>query len=140
MLVLFVFFMWVVFWGMKLLKVVGFVVGIVMFIMLILYVVMVVIVLVIINVEIVIINIIWQLFIFYIDFIYIIIIFMLVFVVGGVEKILFYVNQMWNSGKEFLKGMFFLVVMVVVCVIFGLLVMGMMFDFWYIFDDLMING
>lgn len=47
---------------------------------------------------------------------------------------------MCNLGKEFLKGMLCLVVMVVVCVILGLLVMGMMFDLCNILDDLMING
>lgn len=65
---------------------------------------------------------------------------MLVFVVGGVEKIFFYVNFIRNFVKEFFKGMIFLVVMVGICVVLGLVVMGMLFVSDNIFKDLMVNG
>lgn len=65
---------------------------------------------------------------------------MLVFAVGGAEKISPYVNQTRNPGKEFPKGMLVLAVMVAVCAILGSLAMGMMFDSRHIPDDLMTNG
>ncbi len=106
-LALFVFFMWVASRGMKSLKVVGSVAGIAMFIMSILYVVMAVTAPAITNVEIATTNITWQSFIPHIDFTYITTISMLVFAVGGAEKISPYVNQTRNPGKEFPKGMLF---------------------------------
>ncbi|EKL6446843.1 amino acid permease, partial [Salmonella enterica subsp. enterica serovar Kentucky] len=139
-LALFVFFMWVASRGMKSLKVVGSVAGIAMFIMSILYVVMAVTAPAITNVEIATTNITWQSFIPHIDFTYITTISMLVFAVGGAEKISPYVNQTRNPGKEFPKGMLFLAVMVAVCAILGSLAMGMMFDSRHIPDDLMTNG
>lgn len=65
---------------------------------------------------------------------------MLVFVVGGVEKIFFYVNVIKNLVKEFFKGMIFLAVMVGLLVVLGLFVMGMLFLSDNIFKDLMVNG
>lgn len=65
---------------------------------------------------------------------------MLVFAVGGAEKISPYVNNTRNPGKEFPRGMIFLAVMVAVCAILGSLAMGMMFDSNNIPDDLMANG
>ncbi len=76
----------------------------------------------------------------HIDFTYITTISMLVFAVGGAEKISPYVNQTRNPGKEFPKGMLCLAVMVAVCAILGSLAMGMMFDSRNIPDDLMTNG
>lgn len=53
----------------------------------------------------------------------------LVFAVGGIEKISPYVNKMeGDASKEFPKSMIFAAVMVVVCAIFGTIAMGMMFD------------
>ena len=53
----------------------------------------------------------------------------LVFAVGGIEKISPYVNKMkGNPAKEFPKSMMFAAGMVVVCAIFGTIAMGMMFD------------
>lgn len=53
----------------------------------------------------------------------------LVFAVGGIEKISPYVNKMkGNPAKEFPKSMMFTAGMVVVCAIFGTIAMGMMFD------------
>lgn len=52
----------------------------------------------------------------------------LVFAVGGCEKISPYVNKVENPSKGFPKGMILLAVMVVVCAILGTVAMGMMFD------------
>ena len=52
----------------------------------------------------------------------------LVFAVGGCEKISPYVNKVENPSKGFLKGMIALAIMVVVCAMLGTIAMGMMFD------------
>lgn len=52
----------------------------------------------------------------------------LVFAVGGCEKISPYVNKVKNPSKGFPKGMIALAIMVVVCAILGTIAMGMMFD------------
>lgn len=52
----------------------------------------------------------------------------LVFAVGGCEKISPYVNKVENPSKNFPKGMISLAIMVVVCAILGTVAMGMMFD------------
>lgn len=52
----------------------------------------------------------------------------LVFAVGGAEKISPYVNKMEDSEHGFPKGMILLAIMVVVCAILGTIAMGMMFD------------
>ncbi len=52
----------------------------------------------------------------------------LVFAVGGCEKISPYVNKVEDPGKGFPKGMIALAVMVLVCAMLGTVAMGMMFD------------
>lgn len=52
----------------------------------------------------------------------------LVFAVGGCEKISPYVNKVENPSKGFPKGMIALAAMVVVCAILGTIAMGRMFD------------
>ena len=52
----------------------------------------------------------------------------LVFAVGGCEKISPYVNKVENPSKGFPRAMITLAVMVVVCAILGTIAMGMMFD------------
>lgn len=64
----------------------------------------------------------------------------LVFAVGGCEKISPYVNKMKNPAKDFAKGMIALAVMVTVCAILGTVALGMMFDSNNIPADLMTNG
>jgi amino acid transporter len=51
----------------------------------------------------------------------------LVFAVGGCEKISPYVNKVNNPGKDFPKGMIALAIMVMVCAILGTVAMGMIF-------------
>ncbi|GFI37912.1 inner membrane transporter YcaM [Lachnospiraceae bacterium] len=52
----------------------------------------------------------------------------LVFAVGGCEKISPYVNKIKDPAKGFPKGVIAMAVMVVVCAILGTIAMGMMFD------------
>ncbi|MCR5416677.1 MAG: amino acid permease [Pseudobutyrivibrio sp.] len=52
----------------------------------------------------------------------------LVFAVGGCEKISPYVNKVENPSKGFPKAMISLAIMVMVCAILGTVAMGMMFD------------
>lgn len=92
--------MWVASRGMKSLKIVGSVAGIAMFVMSILYVVMAVTAPAITDVQIATTNITRESFIPHIDFTYITTISMLVFAVGGAEKISPYVNQTRNPGKR----------------------------------------
>ncbi|MGY3765102.1 amino acid permease [Vagococcus vulneris] len=65
---------------------------------------------------------------------------MLVFAVGGAEKISPYVNDTKNPAKEFPKGMLALAAMIAICAILGSFSMGMLFDSNNIPSDLMANG
>lgn len=64
----------------------------------------------------------------------------LVFAVGGCEKISPYVNEMKDPKRGFSKGMITLAIMVAVCAILGTISLGMMFDSNNIPADLMTNG
>lgn len=64
----------------------------------------------------------------------------LVFAVGGCEKISPYVNKMENPEKGFPKGMIFLAAMVAVTAFLGTIALGMMFSSTNIPEDLMTNG
>lgn len=64
----------------------------------------------------------------------------LVFAVGGCEKISPYVNSMKSPSKDFPKGMIVLAIMVSISALLGTVAMGMMFDPNNIPDDLMMNG
>lgn len=61
----------------------------------------------------------------------------LIFAVGGCEKISPYVNEMDDPEKGFSKGMIALAVMVAVCAILGTISLGMMFDSNNVPKDLM---
>lgn len=65
---------------------------------------------------------------------------MLVFAVGGAEKISPYVNSTKNPAKEFPKGMIFLAALVGISAILGSFAMGMLFASNRIPEDLMANG
>ena len=65
---------------------------------------------------------------------------MLVFAVGGAEKISPYVNNMTKPSKEFPKGMIALAAMVAISALLGSVAMSMMFDAQNIPKDLMMNG
>ena len=64
----------------------------------------------------------------------------LVFAVGGCEKISPYVNRMKNPSKDFPRGMIFMVIMVCVTAILGTFALSLMFDTNNIPKDLMTNG
>lgn len=74
------------------------------------------------------------------DFTYFTTLSMLVFAVGGCEKISPYVNRTKNPSREFPKGMIFLAIMVAVSALFGSFAMAMIFDSNHIPSDLMMNG
>lgn len=64
----------------------------------------------------------------------------LVFAVGGCEKISPYVNELDKPAKNFPKSMIALAIMVAITAILGTIAMSMMFDSANIPDDLMTNG
>lgn len=64
----------------------------------------------------------------------------LIFAVGGCEKISPYVNKMENPSKNFPKGMITLAMMVALCAILGTVSLGMMFNSNNIPQDLLTNG
>ena len=64
----------------------------------------------------------------------------LVFAVGGCEKISPYVNKMKNPSEDFPRGMISLVIMVCVTAILGTFALSLMFDTNNIPKDLMTNG
>lgn len=64
----------------------------------------------------------------------------LIFAVGGCEKVSPYVNQMKRPGRDFPAGMIALAVMTAVTAILGTVAMGMMFDSGNIPEDLITNG
>lgn len=64
----------------------------------------------------------------------------LIFAVGGCEKISPYVSQMNNPSKDFPRGMIALAVMVAACALLGTVALGMMFDSNNLPSDLLANG
>lgn len=66
----------------------------------------------------------------------------LLFGVGGAEKVAPYVNRMKNAGKDFPKGIIAVVIMVAVAAFAGAIAMGMMFgqDGQEITSDFITNG
>lgn len=64
----------------------------------------------------------------------------LIFAVGGCEKVSPYVNQMRKPGKDFPAGMIALAVMTAISALLGTIAMGMMFDSDNIPADLITNG
>ncbi len=65
---------------------------------------------------------------------------LLVFSVGGAEKLSPYVNQVDNPGKNFPKAMITLGILVMISAIFGSIAMAGMFDANNLPEDLMMNG
>lgn len=74
------------------------------------------------------------------DFAYFTTISMLVFAVGGAEKISPYVNNTHNPAKEFPRGLIILAALVALSALLGSIAMGMMFDSNNIPKDLKMNG
>lgn len=65
---------------------------------------------------------------------------MLVFAVGGSDKLSPYVDKMKNAGKNFPKGLIALAILVVISALMGSFAMGIIFDAHNVPDDLMANG
>jgi len=74
------------------------------------------------------------------NFSYFITLSMLIFAVGGSEKISPYVNNMKKPSKDFPKGMIALATMVAISALLGSIAMSMMFDANNIPSDLKMNG
>ncbi len=64
----------------------------------------------------------------------------LIFAVGGCEKLSPYVNKMNSPSRNFPKGMIMLAVMVAVCAILGSIAMGLMFSGQPLNNEFVTNG
>ena len=74
------------------------------------------------------------------DFTYFTTLAILVFAVGGCEKMSPYVNELDNPTKEFPRAMIFMTIMVAITALLGSVAMGLMFDTNNVPRDLMMNG
>ena len=138
-LAIFLVFLYVATKGLKILKVVGNIAGTSMFVMSLLYIVLGLAAPAITG-EVATPDITVSSFVPKFDFAYLTTLSMLVFAVGGAEKISRYVNNTKEPSKNFPKGMLVLAGMVAVCAILGSVAMGMMFNANAIPEDLMMNG
>jgi len=140
-LVLFLFFLWIASLGLTTLKRIGSVAGTGMFIMSILFIILAVSAPMMTSATVQTPNMLsFKSYLPKFDFAYFTTISMLVFAVGGSEKISPYVNKTKNPGREFPLGMLILAGMVAVCAILGSFAMGMLFNADNIPRDLMANG
>lgn len=139
-LVIFFIFLWVASRGITSLKTIGSIAGISMFVMSILYILLMIAAPAIVGVKSATTDITIRSFIPTFDFKYFTTIAMLVFAVGGAEKMSPYVNNMKDKKKGFAKGMIALAAMVAVTAFLGSFAMGMMFDANNIPPDLKMNG
>lgn len=139
-LALFLFFVWVASKGVTSLKRIGTIAGTATFVMSMLYILLVITAPALTGMSIATTNIGLHTIVPKFDFTYLTTLSMLVFAVGGAEKISPYVNNTNNPSKEFPKGMIVLAIMVTISAILGSIAMGMMFDANAIPKDLMMNG
>lgn len=138
-LAIFLVFLYVATKGLKILKVVGNIAGTSMFVMSLLYIVLGLAAPAITG-EVATPDITVSSFVPKFDFAYLTTLSMLVFAVGGAEKISPYVNNTKEPSKNFPKGMLALAGMVAVCALLGSVAMGMMFNANAIPEDLKMNG
>ncbi|WP_102399773.1 amino acid permease [Haloimpatiens massiliensis] len=139
-LVVFLLFVWVASRGITSLKRIGTIAGTSMFVMSILYILLVLAAPAITGLKSATPNITLKSFIPDFNFRYFTTISMLVFAVGGCEKISPYVNNTENPSKQFPKGMIALAIMVAISAILGSYAMGLMFNSNAIPKDLKMNG
>lgn len=139
-LIIFFIFLWVASKGVTSLKTIGSIAGTSMFVMSILYILLMIAAPSIRGVEVATQNITVKSFIPTFDFKYFTTLAMLVFAVGGAEKMSPYVNNMKDTKKGFAKGMIALAIMVAATAFLGSFAMGMMFDANNIPADLKMNG
>ncbi|WP_314209170.1 APC family permease [Vagococcus salmoninarum] len=140
-LVIFLFFLWIASKGLTTLKMIGNMAGTAMFVMSILFIILAVSAPAMTGAQVATPNMTSvATYIPKFNFAYLTTISMLVFAVGGAEKISPYVNNTKNPAKEFPKGMIVLAGMVALCALLGSIAMGMLFDANNIPEDLMVNG
>ncbi|MGL5616164.1 MAG: amino acid permease [Sarcina sp.] len=139
-LVIFFIFLWVASRGITSLKAIGSMAGISMFVMSILFIILMVAAPVLRGTAIATPDITLKSFIPKFDFTYFTTLAMLVFAVGGAEKMSPYVNNMADKKKGFAKGMIALAAMVAITAFLGSFTMGMMFNANEIPADLKMNG
>ena len=139
-LAIFLFFLWIASRGINSLKVIGTIAGTAIFVMSMLYILLVIAAPSITGMSIATTDISFKTMVPRFDFSYLTTISMLVFAVGGAEKISPYVNNTHNATKEFPRGMLVLAGMVAVSAILGSFAMSMMFDANNIPKYLMMNG
>lgn len=139
-LAIFLFFLWIASRGINSLNVIGTIAGTAIFVMSMLYILLVIAAPSITGMSIATTDISLKTMIPRLDFNYLTTLSMLVFAVGGAEKISPYVNNTHNAAKEFPRGMLVLAGMVALSAILGSFAMSMMFDANNIPKDLMMNG
>lgn len=139
-LVIFFFFMWYTSRGMGAIKRIGSIAGSFMFIMSILYIVLALAAPHITEAKTFSYNFSWDTFMPTFNFEYLTTLAILVFAVGGCERLSPYVNKLGKPSSEFPKAMIFMAIMVATTALLGTFAMGLMFDPNNIPKDLMMNG
>lgn len=138
--VIFIGFVYLASRGIKSLNILGSIAGSIIFVMGLLYVILGISAVIFLDVPVATQNISADTFIPTINFQYLTTISMLVFAVGGIEKLSPYVKETKDAGKNFPKAMIAVAIMVIVSAILGSLTMGAMFDSNAIPEDLKLNG
>ncbi len=138
--ILFIGFVYLCSRGLKSLKILGSIAGSIMFVMGLLYVILGISAVIFLDAPIATQNITIDTFIPTINFQYLTTISMLVFAVGGIEKLSPYVKDTKDAKTNFPKAMIVVAVMVIISAILGSITMGAMFDSYNIPDDLKLNG
>jgi amino acid transporter len=139
-LVIFFFFLWYASRGIGALKKIGSLAGSFMFIMSLLYILLALAAPHITTAKTFSYSFNWDTFMPTFDFDYLTTLAILVFAVGGCEKLSPYVNNLKKPSSEFPKAMIFMAIMVAVTALLGTFAMGLMFDPYNIPKDLMMNG
>lgn len=137
---IFLFFLWTASKGVNSLKKIGTIAGTSVFVMSLLYILLMITAPAITGITPATVDFSWKNMMPEFNFAYFTTISMLVFAVGGSEKISPYVNSMQNPSKDFPKGMIALAIMVAICALLGSFAMALMFDANNIPKDLMMNG
>lgn len=139
-LAVFLLFLWIASRGITSLKVIGTIAGTSVFVMSLLYVVLMLAAPVIRGIQPAAVDFSIKKLVPNVNFSYFTTLSMLIFAVGGSEKISPYVNNMKKPSKDFPKGMIALATMVAISALLGSIAMSMMFDANNIPSDLKMNG
>lgn len=139
-LAVFLLFLWIASRGITSLKVIGTIAGTSVFVMSLLYVVLMLVAPAIRGIQPAAVDFSIKKLVPNVNFSYFTTLSMLIFAVGGSEKISPYVNNMKKPSKDFPKGMIALATMVAISALLGSIAMSMMFDANNIPSDLKMNG